>query len=101
MWMMVLFDLPVGTKPERKRATGFRNQLLDLGFEMSQFSVYVKVCAGKEQVESLAKKIGIQVPPAGRVHILSFTDKQYENMITFTGRTKNPAPKNPGQLTLF
>ncbi len=39
MWVWVLFDLPVGTKAERKRATRFRNDLLDLGFEMVQFSV--------------------------------------------------------------
>ncbi len=49
MWLFVLFDLPVGTKRERKAANGFRHALLDLGFEMSQFSVYIKYSAGKEQ----------------------------------------------------
>ena len=39
MWVWVLFDLPVLTSAERKRATRFRNDLLDLGFEMVQFSV--------------------------------------------------------------
>ena len=51
MWMMVLFDLPVLTKKERKAATKFRKFLLDQGFEMSQFSVYMRFCAGKEQAE--------------------------------------------------
>ena len=37
MWVFVLFDLPVGTKKERKAATRFRHSLLDLGFEISQF----------------------------------------------------------------
>ena len=32
MWTMVIFDLPVGTKGERKAATKFRNFLLDQGF---------------------------------------------------------------------
>ena len=36
MWVWVLFDLPVLTSAERKRATRFRNDLLDLGFEMVQ-----------------------------------------------------------------
>src|SRR5690606_17027170 len=40
MWMMAMFDLPVLTKPERKRAADFRKFLLDQGFEMVQFSVY-------------------------------------------------------------
>ena len=39
MWMIVMFDLPVGTDKERKRATKFINFLLDEGFSMSQFSV--------------------------------------------------------------
>ena len=47
--MMVLFDLPVMTKKERKAATDFRKFLLDQGFEMAQYSVYMRFCAGKER----------------------------------------------------
>ena len=57
MWLVVLFDLPVGTKKERKAATKFRQHLLDLGFEMSQFSVYFRFCAGKEQADAYERKI--------------------------------------------
>lgn len=32
MWLMVMFDLPVQTKKDRKLASKFRNDLLDLGF---------------------------------------------------------------------
>ena len=32
MWMIVMFDLPVVEKAERKAATEFRNALLDLGW---------------------------------------------------------------------
>lgn len=35
MWMLVMFDLPVLEPEERRAATQFRNQLLDLGFEMA------------------------------------------------------------------
>ncbi len=44
MWLFVMFDLPVGTKTERRQATGFRNSLLNLGFEMSQLEVDPKIC---------------------------------------------------------
>lgn len=101
MWMMVLFDLPVLTKKERKAATGFRNHLLDLGFEMAQFSVYLRFCAGKEQSESLTRKVRTKLPPGGKVDILCFTDKQYENIVSFTGRTKADSRKNPSQFELF
>ena len=101
MWMMVLFDLPVLTKPERKAATKFRKFLLDQGFEMSQYSVYMRFCAGKEQAEAYTKKVEKVVPTTGKVHIVYLTDKQYENVKTFDGRTRQPARKNPEQYVLF
>lgn len=101
MWLFVLFDLPVGTKKERKAATKFRLSLLDLGFEMSQYSVYLKFCAGKEQAEALERQIESEMPSSGKVHLVQITDKQYENIRTYRGRKREPAQKNPDQLVLF
>jgi CRISPR-associated protein Cas2 len=101
MWVFVLFDLPVGTKKERKAATKFRHSLLDLGFEMSQFSVYLKFCAGKDQAEALERHVESGMPPSGKVHLVQITDKQYENIRTYRGRKREPSPKNPNQLALF
>ena len=36
LWMFVLFDLPVGTKDERRAAARFRNFLKDDGYMMLQ-----------------------------------------------------------------
>jgi CRISPR-associated protein Cas2 len=101
MWVFVLFDLPVGTKKERKAAGKFRLSLLDLGFEMSQFSVYLKFCAGKEQAEAIERRVEAGMPPSGKVHLVQITDKQYENIRTYRGRKREPSPKNPNQLALF
>lgn len=101
MWVMVIFDLPVTEKKERSAATKFRNYLLDLGFEMAQFSVYMRFTSGKEAVASLVKKIEPRVPKNGKVSILQFTDKQYEKIISFRGRDRESAKKNPTQLALF
>ena len=101
MWILVMFDLPVGTKSERKMATAFRNFLLDQGFEITQFSVYCRYCAGKEYAETHIKKIQQNLPNGGKVDILSFTDKQYENIISFRGRAKQKANKNPEQFVLL
>lgn len=81
MWIIVLFDLPVATKAERKTAAAFRNSLLDAGFQMVQFSVYMKHCSGKEQAESIQKKVKVNVPLHGNVKILHITDKQFGNII--------------------
>ena len=101
MWLFVMFDLPVGTKKERKQATKFRQSLLDLGFEMSQFSVYLKYCASTEKAETAENRVKGQLPPGGKVDILMITDKQFANMSRFYAkkRVKN-APK-PDQLHMF
>jgi CRISPR-associated protein Cas2 len=101
MWIFVLFDLPVGTKKERKAATKFRHALLDLGFEMSQFSVYLKFTAGKEQAEAVERQVEVAMPLSGKVHVVQITDKQYENIRTYRGKKREPSPKNPNQLALF
>lgn len=101
MWLCVFFDLPVGTAKERKAATRFRLNLLDLGFEMTQYSVYLRFCAGKEQAESYERKIEQAMPSAGKVHILAITDKQYENIRTYSGRNRERSLKNPEQFALF
>ncbi len=101
MWLCVFFDLPVGTPKQRKAATRFRLKLLDLGFEMTQYSVYLRFCAGKEQAESYERKVEEAMPSAGKVHILAITDKQYENIRTYRGRNREQSLKNPEQFALF
>ena len=101
MWMMVLFDLPVLTKRERRDAGKFREFLLDQGFDRCQLSVYLRFCAGKEQAEVYTKRVQRALPPAGNVQIVYFTDKQYENIVSFDGPRRRPANENPRQYTLF
>lgn len=101
MWMVVMFDLPVVEKAERRAATEFRNALLDMGFEMSQFSVYMRFCTSGTQVDTYCKRVELALPVGGRVNILQFTDKQYERIITYYGKAKQPAQKAPDQFDLF
>jgi CRISPR-associated protein Cas2 len=102
MWMMVLFDLPVLTKQQRKQATKFRKSLLDYGFSMAQYSVYYKLIPSKDIVDAYVNKIQTALPQSGKVDILMITDKQYENIISFSGSAKeHEKKKNPTQLVLF
>lgn len=101
LWIQVLFDLPTNTQKERKSASAFRNNLLDLGFQMAQFSVYQRYSASKEIAEKYIRKVEKFIPESGKVHILCFTDKQYENIITFNGKKEKSNPKNPEQYELF
>lgn len=101
MWMMVLFDLPVRTKEERKSATKFREFLMDQGFDRCQLSVYMRFCAGKEQAEVYTRRVQAALPEAGNVQMIYITDKQYENIVSFDGPRRQPVNENPKQYTLF
>ena len=101
MWLFVMFDLPVSTRKERKRATVFRKKLLEMGFEMSQFSIYLKYCYSAEKAESIAKKVEKRVPPGGKVDILSITDKQFSNIVRLDSGQMIEMEGEPAQLQIF
>ena len=101
MWILVMFDLPTDTKPQRKAATGFRNFLLDEGFERSQFSVYARFVNGKEAFQARVRRIERCLPSAGDVQILNFTDRQYRDIVHFSNRGRLGGRRNPEQLVLF
>ena len=94
-----MFDLPVTSPSQRRNASRFRMHLLDLGFEMVQFSVYARHVYSKERAESMIPRIKAEVPEAGKVKILTITDKQFSQIKHFgKGGEK---PRKAGQLTLF
>ena len=95
-----MFDLPTSEKSERKAATAFRNFLLDQGFHMAQYSVYYRLLAGRDAAMAMERKIQLSVPGDGSVHVLTITDKQYENISTYQG-SRSGMLKKPEQLTLF
>jgi len=101
MWLFVFFDLPVQTKLERKQATQFRKNLLEDGFSMMQFSVYIRHCASKENAEVHINRVRCVVPPSGFVSILSATDKQFGQIINIQGAKARPPPSTPAQLEFF
>ena len=98
---MTMFDLPVDTAEQRKRAHQFRNHLYDLGFERAQYSVYVRVTGGMDGVDRLAEQVLAGVPKEGKVYILWVTDKQIERMIRVENLERRPGIKVPEQLVLL
>ncbi len=101
MWMLVMFDLPVVDPEERAAATQFRLHLLDMGFSRAQLSVYMRFCTNHAQIQTYCQRVENALPKGGQVNILQLTDKQYERIISFQGRFKQPAQKTPDQFDLF
>ncbi|MEN9303888.1 MAG: hypothetical protein RL264_2317 [Bacteroidota bacterium] len=101
MWIMVLFDLPTETKKERRDAAKFRKDLLEDGFTMFQFSIYMRFCQSMENVEVHTKRIKNKLPEKGHVGIFAITDKQFGRMEIFYGTDKREVQQPVQQLTLF
>jgi CRISPR-associated protein Cas2 len=101
MWLFVFFDLPTETAKDRRNAAGFRKDLLKDGFDMMQYSIYMRHCASSESADVHEKRIHRLLPPLGKVSILRITDKQYGNMLNFWGRVEAPKAPQPAQLELF
>jgi len=100
LWMLVMFDLPVVEKTDRKAATRFRNFLLDEGFAMAQYSVYYRMVSGKDSGQTMERRIRTNLPEFGSVQIVSITDKQYENIKSFKWKQRENTEKRQ-QLLLF
>lgn len=97
---MLAFDLPTSTKAERKAATRFRHQLLDEGFEMAQYSVYLRYCGSTGMAKAITRRISLTLPDRGKIDILQFTDKQYENIVRFDNSARKKMKQEPQLLLL-
>ncbi len=101
MWILVFFDLPTETKKDKKNYVEFRKNLLKDGFNMFQFSIYIRHCASSENADVHLKKVKSFIPEFGKVGLLCITDKQFASIQLFNGK-KPEKPKTGGiQLELF
>ena len=101
MWVLVFFDLPTETKKERKVYSDFRKRLLDDGFTMFQFSIYLRHCPSQENADVHIRRVKKILPEKGQIGILSITDKQFGKMELFHGKKEEPVATPYQQLELF
>lgn len=101
MWLMVFFDLPTETKKEKRIHAEFRKNLIRDGFTMFQFSIYIRHCASKENMNVHINRVKKLVPEKGKVGILSITDKQFGDMELFVGVKEKKPQIEELQLELF
>lgn len=101
MWVLVFFDLPTETKQDRKHAGKFRKDMLKDGFQMFQFSIYMRHCSSKENADVHILRTKKHLPPKGNVGIMCITDKQFGMMEIFRGHDPTPLEAPPQQLELF
>lgn len=101
MWIFVFFDLPTETKKERKRYAEFRKRLMQDGFTMFQFSIYLRHCPSRENADVHIRRVKQALPKDGYVGILTVTDKQFGQMELFRGCQLVEHDMPTQQLELF
>ena len=97
-----MFDLPMDTNSEKKDYRIFRKYLIENGFLMMQYSIYVRVCTNQTMADNYMDKINKNLPSDGAVRGLIITDKQYEKMKIFLGdKSKNEKIITDKRLIVF
>lgn len=85
MRLMVLFDMPVQTKDELREYRKFRDYIMDDGFMMLQYSVYVRYCPNDSDAIKHIDRVMKKRPKYGNVRILKVTENQFSSMILVAG----------------
>jgi CRISPR-associated protein Cas2 len=101
MWIIVFFDLPVQTKKQRRAYTDFRKGLLKDGFDMFQFSIYIRHCLSKETMQVHIGRVKSMLPQYGHVVMMSITDKQFGDIEVFYEAKPKAPPTGGSQLMMF
>ena len=101
MWVLVLFDLPTETKKDRKDYALFRKRLLQDGFTMFQFSIYLRHCPSAENADVHIRRVQNILPPNGKVGVMRITDKQFGDMKLFDCQKEALLNQPVQQLELF
>lgn len=101
MWVLVFFDLPTDSPKARKEYALFRKNLLQDGFSMFQFSMYVRHCPSVENADVHIQRVKRVLPPHGHIGIMRITDKQFGDMEIFSCKQAVDTTPPTQQLELF
>lgn len=102
MRLMVFFDLPVGSREERRAYTLFRRFLLNEGYDMLQFSVYSRLVTGNDDMEIHLKHLRANLPKQGSIRYLQISERQFVGMKLLVGERNYQEKKvNANQMLLF
>ncbi|MDF9866582.1 CRISPR-associated protein Cas2 [Bacilli bacterium PM5-3] len=84
--ILCMFDLPTDTNEDKREYRVFRKSLLENGFVMIQYSIYMRTCPNREFAKKFIPKLKRMVPACGNVRLLTVTEKQYCDMLLIAGR---------------
>ncbi|WP_268912513.1 CRISPR-associated endonuclease Cas2 [Lentilactobacillus sp. SPB1-3] len=101
MRLMIMFDLPVETSDQRREYRKFRKELINEGFLMIQYSVYVKVCVNRKSAKFAEGRVMSYLPKHGLVQSLMLTEKQYNDMHFLIGKPVDDVRNSSERLVIL
>lgn len=101
MRLLIMFDLPVETSKQRKAYRQFRKNLINEGFTMIQYSVYVRVCVNRKSADFIEKRVSTFLPDLGVIQSLMLTEKQYSDMHFLLGKEKKDVRNYSGRTVIL
>jgi len=101
MWIFIFFDLPTESKADKKEYLQFRKKILQIGFNMFQFSIYWKQLGSLESTVRDIKRVKRILPSKGKIGILRLTDVQCEKMLIYHEKKEVKVAKTTCQLEFF
>ncbi len=101
MRVIVFFDLPVETKPQRREYARFRRFLIKTGFLMMQESVYSKIALNATAAEAIRRSVLAQSPAVGIVQLMIITEKQYNAIEFAVGNLENETLATDERLVIL
>lgn len=96
-----MFDLPVETSQQRRAYRMFRTKLIQEGFIMIQYSVYVRVCVNRKSAQFMERRISQFLPESGLVQTLMLTEKQYNDMHFLLGKEKEDVRNSSARTVIL
>lgn len=102
MRLLVLYDLPILSGPEKRAYARFHRFLLRNGYDMIQFSIYARLCNGQDALNKHLARLRANLPGEGSVRCMQVTEKQFTGIRVLVGtKTKKENPKYTQQLSFF
>lgn len=85
MVLLLSFDLPRNTKEERKEAAEYRKRLVELGFDMKQYSLYEREVESDTTKDHLIKILKNEVPDDGMITLYLLPNEVNDKQINILG----------------
>lgn len=101
MRIMLFFDLEVDTNEKLRQYNKFRKFLINEGFIMYQYSIYVKLLLNPQISKLYIKKIRDNSPNTGVISVIVITEKQFSRIVDITGRRKSEVDDTLNRIIFF